>query len=52
VVAAWPLLPEPIRRAVLALVGSVTADTTTKTPADAHGIAGFADAESGGEARQ
>ena len=41
VVDAWPTLPEPIRRAMLALVGSVT---TTETPADGHGDAGFGNA--------
>ena len=35
VVRAWGTLPEPIRRAVLALVGTVTSITITKTPADA-----------------
>jgi hypothetical protein len=33
VATAWPALPDPIRRAVMALVGTVTSTTTTKTPA-------------------
>ena len=49
VVAAWPALPEPIRRAVMALVGTVTSNTTTKTPADVHGNAGFGGGVTGGE---
>jgi hypothetical protein len=41
VVNAWSLLAEPIRRAVMALVGSVAPDTTTKTPPDALEARGF-----------
>ena len=48
VVAAWPTLPEPIRRAVLALVGTVASSTTTKTPGDVHGEAGFGGGVTGG----
>ncbi len=48
VVAAWPALPEPIRQAVMALVGSVTSSTTTETPASDHGNGGFGDGETGG----
>ena len=43
VVAAWPVLPEPIRRAVLALVGTVTNVTGTETPLDGHDNGGFGD---------
>jgi hypothetical protein len=49
VVAAWPALPEPIRRAVMALVGTVTSNTTTKTPADANSNAGFGGGVTGAE---
>jgi hypothetical protein len=49
VVTAWPALPELIRRAVMALVGTVTSSTTTKTPADAHDNAGFGGGVTAGE---
>jgi len=47
VAAAWPALPEPIRRAVMALVGSVVSNTTTKTPAGATGTGVFVVASRG-----
>ncbi len=50
VVAAWPALPEPIRRAVLALVGSVAAVAETKTPAGGHPNGGFGDGDAGDDA--
>jgi hypothetical protein len=47
VVAAWLTLPPAIRRAILALVGSVTGSTTTETPADGNGNGGFGDGDAG-----
>ena len=47
VVAAWPALPTAIRRAVLALVGSVTGDAETETPTGGHEIGGFGDGAAG-----
>ena len=43
VVAAWPTLLDPIRRAVLALVDTVSGVTGTETPADADANGGFGD---------
>lgn len=47
VAAAWPAMPAPIRRAVMALVGTVTAVAETKTPADGHESGGFGDGDAG-----
>jgi len=47
VVAAWPAMPAAIRRAVMALVGSVTAVAETNTLADGHGNGGFGDGDAG-----
>jgi hypothetical protein len=47
VVAAWPAMPVAIRRAVMALVGCVTAVAETKTPAGAHGNDGSGDGDAG-----
>ncbi|MEW6198092.1 MAG: hypothetical protein AB1601_05445 [Planctomycetota bacterium] len=40
-VAAWPALPELIRRAVLALVGAVTSKNHNQNPAPRIGNGGF-----------
>jgi hypothetical protein len=50
VVDAWPALPWLIRRAVLALVDSVTTVTGTETPANGHEKGGFGDSGVEGEA--
>ncbi|RMF83894.1 MAG: hypothetical protein D6744_03965 [Planctomycetota bacterium] len=47
VVATWPALPGAIRRAVMALVGTVADSTTTETPPDDHGSDGFGDGAGG-----
>lgn len=43
VVMTWPSLPEPIRRAVLALVDTVPSVTGTGTPANGRDNEGFGD---------
>jgi len=43
VMATWPALPEPVRRAVMALVGTVTSVTVTKTPIFGGANWGFGD---------
>ena len=47
VVAAWPAMPVAIRRAVMALVGSVTAAAETETRADGQENGGFGDGDAG-----
>jgi hypothetical protein len=44
---AWPALPPAIRRAMMALVASVTDSTTTETPANGTGGGGFGDGDVG-----
>lgn len=46
-VAAWPAMPPAIRRAAMALVGSVTAVAETETPAGDHANGGFGDGDAG-----
>ena len=43
VVAAWPDLPDPIRRAVMALVGTATSSTTTEATTDGDDSGGSGD---------
>lgn len=51
VVATWPKLPEPIRRAIMALVGCGTGITTTETSTDSACNGGFGDGDTESERR-